>query len=129
MTELRHRLDLPAFVQGVIEANSGHPSVTATAAEIDSEVSNTQRDLSRDSQTRFQQIRYVNSLNRLLNCLKSSVLPADLTPRERLAFHALSQALSVSDQAPLALASVLDQVTLPEGMSRMSATLHHRLAS
>jgi len=129
MTELKPSFDLPAFVQGVIDANSGHLSVTATAAEIDSEVSNTERVLSRDSQTRFQQIRYMNSLNRLLNCLKSCVLPTDLTPRERLAFRALSQALSVGDQAPLALASVLDQVTLPEGMSPMGSTLHHRLAS
>jgi hypothetical protein len=128
MIELKQSFDLPAFVQGVIQASRGPLSVPGTAAEIDSEVMRTQRDLSRDAHTRFQQIRYMNSLNRLLQCLKSCVLPTDLTPRERLAFRALSQALSVNQQVPIELTSALHQVTLPEGMYA-TATGMHRLAS
>jgi hypothetical protein len=128
MMEMRPSFDLPAFVQGVIQANSGPLSVPVTAAEIDSEVMRTQRNLSRDAHTRFQQIRYMNSLNRLLQCLKSYELPADLTPRERLAFRALSQALSVNQQVPAELSSVLHQVTLPEGMYANSTGMH-RMAS
>ena len=126
--ELKPSYDLPAFVQGLIQASAGRLTVPATASELDSEVLHTQRNLSRDAHTRFQQIRYMNSLNRLLRCLQSHVLPADLTPRERLAFRALSQALSVSHQVPVALASVLDQVTLPEGMFA-TGTAMYRLAS
>ena len=128
MTELRPNLDLPAFVQGLIQASSRSLSVRQTVSEIDSEVSRTQRDLSRDAHTRFQQIRYMNSLNRLLRCLQSHVLPDDLTPRERLAFRALNQALSVNDAVPQALAQVLDQVTLPEGMFASGIAIH-RMAS
>jgi hypothetical protein len=126
--EIRPSYDLPAFVQGVIQASAGPLSVPMTASEIDSEVMRTQGSLSRDAHTRFQQIRYMNSLNRLLQCLKSYELPADLTPRERLAFRHLSQALSVNQQVPSALASVLDQVTLPEGMYATTTGMH-RLAS
>jgi len=128
MMDVRPNLDLPAFVQGVIHSSSGPLSVRSTVAEIEKEVLRTQRDLSRDAHTRFQQIRYMNSLNRLLRCLQSFQLPADLTPRERLAFRALSQALSVNDAVPDALAHVLDQVTLPEGMFATGLAIH-RMAS
>jgi hypothetical protein len=103
-------------------------SVRWTVGEIEKEVLRTQRTLSRDAHTRFQQIRYMNSLNRLLRCLQSFQLPADLTPRERLALRALSQALSVNDAVPDALAHVLDQVTLPEGMFATGLAIH-RMAS
>ncbi len=128
MMEIKPSFDVPAFVQGVIGANSGRLSVPATSAEIDNEVARTQRTLSRDSHTRFQQTRYMNSLNRLQQCLKSHALPADLTPRERLALHALSQALSADDQVLIALSSALDTVTLPEAFPTGIA-LQHRLAS
>jgi hypothetical protein len=45
-----------------------------------------------------------------------------------LAFRALSQALSLNGSAPHALAHVLDQVTLPEGMFATGLAMH-RLAS
>jgi hypothetical protein len=128
MIELKPSFDLPAFVQGVIQASSGPLSVPVTTAEIDSEVMRTQLNLSRDAHTRFQQIRYMNSLNRLLQCLKSYELPADLTPKERLAFRVLSQALSVNRQVPVELTSALLQVTLPEGMYATSTGVH-RMAS
>ena len=128
MMETRPSFDLPAFVQGVIGASPGPLSVPWTSSEIDSEMMRTQAALSRDSHTRFQQIRYLNSLSRLLRCLQNHVLPTDLTPRERLAFRCLSQALSVSQQAPLTLANALDQVTLPEGMFA-TGTAMHRMAS
>jgi uncharacterized protein (DUF2336 family) len=124
MMELKAKLDLPAFVQGAILASSEPLSLPWAVGEIDSEVLRTQRSLSRDSHMRFQQILYMNSLNRLLGCLRTCVLPADLTPRERLAFRALSQALSVSTQVPDALAQVLDQVTLPEGMFAIGTALY-----
>jgi hypothetical protein len=108
----------------MIQASSGQLSVRWTVAEIDSEILRTQRSLSRDSHTRFQQIRYMNSLNRLLHCLQNCVLPADLTPRERLAFRALNQALSVNDAVPGALARLLGQVTLPEGMFATGIAMH-----
>jgi hypothetical protein len=122
MIEIRPSFDLPAFVQGVIEASSGRLAVAGTIAAIDREVLRTQRELSRDSHTRFQQIRYLNSLSRLQRCLQSHQLPADLTPRERLAFRALSEAMN--DETPSALASALCKVTLPEGMFATGIAVH-----
>ena len=126
--ELKPSYDLPAFVQGLIQASAGRLTVPATASELDSEVLHTQRNLSRDAHTRFQQIRYMNSLNRLLQCLKSSELPADLTPKERLAFRVLNHALSSSQHVPLSLSTALDSVTLPEGMYATNSGMF-RLAS
>ena len=126
--ELKPSYDVPAFVQGLIQASAGRLTIPATASELDSEVLRMQRNLSRDAHTRFQQIRYMNSLNRLLQCLKSHELPADLTPKERLACRVLNHALSSSQHVPLSLSTALDSVTLPEGMYATNSGMF-RLAS
>ncbi|GEM_PF-3811079 len=126
--EMKPTFDLPSFVRTLISASPGPLSIPWTTTQIDNEVTQVQRNMSRDAHTRFQQVRYMNSLNRLQQCLKTCELPADLTPRERLAFKTLSQALSTNQHAA-ELTTLLDQVTLPEGLFATSGLNLQRMAS
>lgn len=122
----KRNFDLPAFVDALIASNSGRLTLTETVTEIDHEIAEVERSLSRDSHMRFQQMRYINSLGRLVQFLRSSTLPTDLTPRERLAICTLSDYIG---NQPEALVAGFHQVTLPKGIFGQSFELAHRLAS
>src|SRR5450755_239200 len=80
------RNDLSAFVEGLTQTSS----LDDTLGRLQQEIHDTECNFSRDPRTRFEQVRYLNSLNRISAFLRSAIIPADLTPRERLAIRGLS---------------------------------------
>ena len=105
---MRPHYDLPGFVDTLIHDTKGHVTVDNAVLEIDHEIATVERSLSRDSHERFQQMRYVKSLGRLVQFLRSHQLPADMTPRERLAIKNLGDFLG---SAPEKLAEQFNNVT------------------
>ena len=125
VTAFRPQFDLSSFVQGLMESR---PSFTLPDVLecVEREVEQTESAASRDATVRFTQTRYVKSLRRLSQFLSSAAVPADLTPRERLAIVALRDRLNDIGEA---LAAAFDQVTLPSGVFGERFDMQHRLAS
>lgn len=117
------RNDLFAFVESFAKSSS----LEDVLERLQREIHDTECNFSRDARTRFEQMRYLNSLRRVLGLLHNSVVPADLTPRERLAICGLRQC--ITKQVPVELAFAFKQVTLPAGMFGQNFEVRHRLAS
>ena len=116
------RNDLSAFVEGLAQASSPAGAIDELLREIHEIESN----ISRDARTKFEQVRYLNSLHRVKALLRTSVVPADLTPSERLAIRGLSR--RITDNVSRELVYAFGQVTLPAGMFGEDFEVRHRLA-
>ena len=121
----RPKFDLSAFVQGLMD-DADSVTLPELVETLDHEVEQTEGSLARDAHMRFAQLRYVNSLKRVGQMLRTGQVPADLTPRERLAIRALHIDLK---EVPDSLAEAFEKVTLPPGVFGESFYLQHRLAS
>ena len=117
------RNDLSAFVESLSRSSS----LADALDQLQREIHDTECNFSRDARTRFEQVRYLNSLKRMSSFLNSAVVPEDLTPRERLAIRGLRECLT--QQVPERLLSAFEQVTLPVGMFGQNFEMRHRLAS
>ncbi len=115
------RHDLSAFVNGL----ESELTLQDAVAQFHREIAETESSPSRDARIRFDQMRYVKSLNRMIDFLMTSLAPLDLTPRERLAIRGLSGKLAT----PGSLARVFSEVTLPAGTFGVMFDARHRLAS
>ncbi len=126
MTLVRPKYDLKAFVEEMVERCGHAITLTQAVAEVDHEIEVTKAGFSRDHRTRFEQVRYVNSLTRLEHFLAAHEVPADLTPRERLAIRNIS--MVINGGVPASLADAFMQVTLPTGVFGQSFELRNRVA-
>lgn len=112
MIVLKQRFDLAAFVDRLSLS-----TLSEVITEVEREKTEVESNLSRDGQTRFEQMRYCNSLKRLLSFCTRHQIPQDTTPKEWKALQELSRRLHTmrhTNDYPETFLLALNKVILPK---------------